>query len=282
MIEGLSEVVGRYEGVIFDLWGVLHDGRIAFPAARECLCNLKAINKTVALLSNSPRRSDIVAKRLESLGLTRDLYDYLHTSGEEVFLQLRDRSDEFHRNLGASCIDTSNGRFDGLLDGTGIEVVHSIDDASFVCASGPEDGLAPIAEYNARLADCARRGLPLLCVNPDYHVIEGGQLHLCAGAIARRYAELGGTVRYYGKPHPLVYERCLAAIAEHGHCNVLVIGDNLETDIRGGRQSALDTLLILGGIHSLEIHDINSREQRSILFQKYQECPHYCLPFARW
>lgn len=41
------------------------------------------------------------------------------------------------------------------------------------------------------------------------------------GLIGKAYAEMGGTVHYVGKPHPLVYEACFKALQV-----------NLSSDIR--------------------------------------------------
>ena len=69
LIKNLSEIVLNYDGYIVDLWGVLHNGREAFPAAVLALAELKKLHKKIVLLSNSPRRVRGVEKRLAEMGI---------------------------------------------------------------------------------------------------------------------------------------------------------------------------------------------------------------------
>ena len=56
----------------------------------------------------------------------------------------------------------------------------------------------------------AARAMPMICANPDIVIHRGETLIYCAGALARRYEELGGTVVYAGKPHAPIYDQALA------------------------------------------------------------------------
>ena len=87
----------------------------------------------------------------------------------------------------------------------------------------------------------------MICVNPDLLVIRLGQQEPCAGALAARYEAIGGRVRYFGKPHPEVYDLALAALALAPSC-VLAVGDGLATDIAGAAAADLDSVLITGGL----------------------------------
>ena len=80
--------------------------------------------------------------------------------------------------------------------------------------------------------------MPMICANPDIVIHRGETLIYCAGALARRYEELGGAVVYAGKPYPPIYDRALA-LAERARGapvdrrRVLAIGDGMKTDIAG-------------------------------------------------
>ncbi len=88
----------------------------------------------------------------------------------------------------------------------------------------------------------------MICANPDKAVVRHGRAELCAGALAARYAERGGTVHDFGKPHAEVYGLCLDALGIRERAKVLAIGDGLETDIRGARDAGIDSLLVTGGL----------------------------------
>src|SRR5579864_6025905 len=85
MIEGLSEIIDHYNGFIIDVWGVLTDGVNPFPLAIKALNKIKENNKTILLLTNSPRRTEDVVLKLEERGINRELYDYVLSSGELTY-----------------------------------------------------------------------------------------------------------------------------------------------------------------------------------------------------
>jgi HAD superfamily hydrolase (TIGR01459 family) len=90
----------------------------------------------------------------------------------------------------------------------------------------------------------------MICANPDVVVQRGERLIYCAGALARLYEEIGGSVIYYGKPHLPVFRAAVAAARQKGAGErPLVIGDNLETDIAGANRAGIDALFIAGGVH---------------------------------
>jgi ribonucleotide monophosphatase NagD (HAD superfamily) len=59
-------------------------------------------------------------------------------------------------------------------------------------------------------------------------------------------------VRWHGKPHPSVYDSCLALIGIAERRRILAIGDSLRTDIAGAAAAGIDSLLIAGGVHAAE------------------------------
>ena len=107
--------------------------------------------------------------------------------------------------------------------------------------------------------DLTRRQLVLLCVNPDIVVQRGGQLVYCAGALARLYEQLGGSTVYYGKPHVPIYDAALKLaheMAQVKDLRVVVLGDGLETDIRGANRAGHDAVFIADGIHGEDVREL--------------------------
>jgi HAD superfamily hydrolase (TIGR01459 family) len=89
----------------------------------------------------------------------------------------------------------------------------------------------------------------LVCVNPDLIVIEDGRTKPCAGSVAQEYAQQGGAVSYYGKPHEKTYDHVFEGLGNPPKEKVLMIGDSLYTDILGGNTYGIDTLLVNTGVH---------------------------------
>ena len=78
----------------------------------------------------------------------------------------------------------------------------------------------------------------LICTNPDLVVHRGNNEEYCAGSVAKVFENLGGKVIYFGKPYPEIYNNCVK-----GKKKVLAIGDNLNTDILGGKNFGIKTVL---------------------------------------
>jgi HAD superfamily hydrolase (TIGR01459 family) len=252
IVAGLSALAPRYDGYILDLWGVLHDGVHAYPGAAACLGELRRHGKGIVILSNAPRRAAEVARRTSELGLGPDLYDWLLSSGEEAWRHLRQRQDTWYAGLGRRVLCFMAGRDLGMLDGLDLEIVDDVAKADFLLALGVESANDRVEDFETALAAAARRRLKMVCANPDLEVVRGGVREICAGALARRYEELGGPVRYHGKPHASVYQACLARLGL-APARVLGVGDSLRTDIAGAIGAGIDSLLVTGGIHAEEL-----------------------------
>ena len=249
ILGGVSALAGRYDGYILDLWGVLHDGERPYPGALECLDRLAAAGKRLCLLSNAPRRLGPVVEILAAMGIGRERYHHLMTSGEAAFEALLGRECEWHAGLGPACLhlgpEHDRQLFEALPD---LRRVEDPAAADFVLATGPSTYDDIPEDYGPVMAACVRRRLPMVCANPDLEVMIGDRIVECAGALARRYAALGGEVRYHGKPHPPVYRRCFDLLGIPDRSRILAIGDTLHTDIAGAAAAGIDSALVTGGI----------------------------------
>ncbi len=254
-IISLDALAGRYDAVFCDLWGCLHDGVRAFPAAVDALRVFRAGGGRVLLLTNSPRPKASVEAQLARIGVPRDCWDEIASSGDAAQLALvtgavghrvhfigaeKDRS--FFTDLAP----------DVAAAATGPIAEVPLEEAEGIVCTGLRDDLTETpGDYRATLLAARVRGLPMLCANPDIVVHMGERLLWCAGALAEAYAREGGRVLYFGKPHPPVYDlarRRLAAILDRPDPQILCIGDGIDTDIRGGIAEGLDTLFLTGGI----------------------------------
>jgi len=249
-VDGVRSLADAYDGFLLDLWGVLYDGGTVFPAALDAMARLRDGGARLVILSNGPRRAAAVAARIETAGIPADSYDGVMSSGEEVWRLLRDPgADEWYGALGRRCFLLGPDSDRAMLDGLDLEEVGSADEADFILDLGPLDPRHTIADYEPMLTAAAAHGVPMVCANPDLVVHRLGRVEICAGTMAARYEELGGVVRWHGKPHPSVYRSGLALMPGIDTGRVLAVGDSFRTDILGANRAGLDSLLVTHGIH---------------------------------
>jgi len=286
MLGGLSAVADRYDGFILDLWGVLHDGVRPYPGVIDTLQQLKRRGKRAVILSNGPRRAASLARRTGEIGITSDLYDELHSSGEETWRLLKERPDPADAALGRRVFPIVPERDRDLLAGLDLEVVASPAAASFLLVTGLAHGAETVADYEQALCIGATHGRPMLCANPDLEVVRGGVRELCAGALAARYEALGGSAHYVGKPHPAVYQTCLAHLGSVARSRILAVGDSLRTDVAGAAGVGVDSLLVLGGIHAEELAGAADSHpdptELAAACAKAGQWPTYAVPAFTW
>jgi HAD superfamily hydrolase (TIGR01459 family) len=249
LLAGLRHCVARYDGFLIDLWGVLHDGAAPFDGAVDALRQLRTAGKKVVLLSNSSDNTPQAIKRLRGIGFGTELYDVLITSGALVGVALRDDSTLWlpgkHNKIfmiGASALAMQYNAQD-------LDLVTEPEDAGLIL----NGWYAATVEESVEWRDDMRRwialGLPMVCMNPDLEVIHLGAREACPGTFAAEYGRLGGRVHYYGKPYAPAYHAAVAAMGLPPTAKLAMIGDNMLTDIKGGTDFGIDTILIAGGVH---------------------------------
>ena len=249
LLRGLSEIAESFDHVLLDQWGVLHDGRALFSEACAALTELRRARKKVLVLSNSGKRAEANAERLARMGLARDAYDGMVTSGEASWrlMQRRDRP-PFDR-LGRRCLVATRDGDRSAVSGLPLVIVKEMAEADFILIAGLDEGVADLELWRPRLAEAAAMALPMICANPDFTMFTGTGLAPGPGSIARFYEELGGAVTYVGKPHAPIYEECLSALGNPAPRRVLAIGDSLHHDVGGGARMGMLTALVTSGIH---------------------------------
>lgn len=230
-----------------DVWGVLHNGHEAQPAAAHALARFRKERGRVVLLSNAPRPKRDLEEQFRRYGVPTDCYDAIVTSGIATRLDLAERSKARQLNM----FHLGPERDRGIFEGLDIALV-GIDAAEIVLDSGLfDDDRETPEDYRDRLAAMRARDLLMLCANPDWVVQRGGKLIWCAGALADHYEKLGGRVIYYGKPMRPIYD--LVRASAPGSRRMLAIGDGLRTDIKGANAAGLDALFIADGVHGEDI-----------------------------
>ena len=254
VIRGLRAIADRFDYVLLDQWGALHEGKALFPEAHDCVLALHAAGKPVLVLSNSGRRAVDNLHRLDRMGLPPETYDGVLTSGEVAWQGLRDGATAPFAGLGKVCFLVTRGGDRSVVEGLDLDIVRDIARADFILLGGLDDDLADLDAWRGPLTKAAARRTPMLCANPDLTMFgAGGALLPAPGALARAYETLGGKVAYIGKPHAPIFAAALDVLGHPPPERVLMIGDSLTHDILGGRSAGLLTLLITSGVHREEL-----------------------------
>jgi HAD superfamily hydrolase (TIGR01459 family) len=283
-IQGLGEIAGDYDLFLIDQWGVIHNGETPYDGAIDTLAELRALGRPIVILSNSARRAHVGVEKMDSMGIPRALYDHIVTSGEQAWQALRHRKDPFHAGLGRRCLLFSWGADRGLTGGgVDLDLVEAVAEADFILMAGTNR--EPLEHYEPVLQSALARDIPMICANPDLvSVTPDGELVICPGQIAHRYEEIGGFVRWHGKPHREVYEACFALFPDAKR--ILGIGDSLHHDIAGAAAAGIDSLFIAAGVHApalgIEWGEPPSPARLETVCTEIGQRPNYAGPVFRW
>lgn len=258
-LDRFAPLAERYDGFVLDLWGVIHDGVKPYPGAVETLRQLRRAGKRSVLLSNAPRRSGAAQAAMRAMDIPDDLYDGILTSGEAVHRALRDRTDPWFAALGRRMLHIGPERDRNVFDTLDLDEVHAPEQAEFVLNTGPDDHTPgqTVEDFVRLLRRCRAANLPMICANPDLEVIRGGVRVICAGALARDYAAMGGDVVSLGKPDPAIYRTVFDMLGIADRRRILAVGDALATDIAGAAAVGMDGAWVIGGIHAEALGAVN-------------------------
>lgn len=252
----ILELLDRYDGLLIDAFGVLIDGAGALPGAGALLAELARRRTPYAIVSNDSSRSRATfASRFASFGLTVAA-DRFVTSGTLIPDEIRRRGLHGARICVLGTADSEafvregGGRVIPLAPGMEIDALFVCDDDGTPFLEGMEIAISAVV----RAVRAGRR--PALVVpNPDLvYPKGGGEYGLTCGAMAaiielalgRLVPEATLAFDRLGKPEPHLMR---AAVAQLGVERVVMIGDQLETDIAGARAAGLDSALVAGVSH---------------------------------
>ena len=261
-VERLRDLIDGVDVVLSDIWGVVHNGLVAFPEACEALHNFRTQGGTVILITNAPRPADSVQRQLRKLGVADDTYDAIVSSGDLTRHFVADHPGQKIFWIGP---ERDSSIYRGL-DAT----LAPLEQADYVVCTGLFDDETESAEdYRAMMLQARAHQLTLVCANPDIVVERGDRLIYCAGAVAELYRELDGEVIFYGKPHRPIYERAMQLAAERNGqvpalSRVLAIGDSVRTDLAGAHGFGIDCLFVTRGIHAEDFEGIDQLDPASV------------------
>lgn len=274
-ITGLAEISGDYDVLFVDVWGVLHDGHSGYPGAAEALASARRHGTTVILITNSSSSVDAIIGKFDRIGISRDAWDAIMSSGE---LGLRHLTTTMAAAPVHVILEGAGPAWLGRLPNP---VAPSVHDAAVLLVTGMPfhtETKARASGLIQTLSTARKLGLVLICTDPDEIYPENGQIRLGPGWLARLYREVGGEVLEFGKPHSPIYREALRLAGQPEPEKVLAIGDNIKTDILGAANHGFASLLVLeGGVHG----DL-SPDAPGVHFTQHGAMPDYIAPRLSW
>jgi HAD superfamily hydrolase (TIGR01459 family) len=251
MTASLSTLAPNYDAVLSDVWGVLHNGVAAHPEACDALVRYRAQGGRVVLITNAPRPSPPIVDMLDALGVPREAYDALVSSGDMTRRML-----ENYRGGTIHYVGPPHEN-DSLFAGLDLALGPPEAALAVVVTDLDTDDDTP-EMYRDRIRLWLSHHLPLIAANPDRVVEHGDRLIYCGGALADLYEAQGGRILMAGKPYRPIYAEALrlaeAAVGRPlDKARVLAIGDSVRTDAIGAANFGLDLLFITGSIHAEEL-----------------------------
>jgi HAD superfamily hydrolase (TIGR01459 family) len=248
LLTSVEALAATSDAWICDIWGVMHNGVAPFLAAAAAAREFRRRGGTVCLLTNAPRPQGSVIEQMDGIGVPRDAWDAVVTSGDLTRALILERQDRRLFHLGPP-------RDGSIFEGLDVELIGPAAAKFVVCSGYYDDEVETPADYADMLAGLKANEAVMICANPDLVVERGHKLVYCAGALAEAYEAIGGKVIYAGKPHGPAYELAAATITKlRGRAvpksRILAIGDALRTDMAGAERFGARALFIGSALHA--------------------------------
>ncbi len=252
----VADLIDRYGGVLIDAFGVLVDGRGALPGADALLARLEQRSVPYLIVTNDASRRDATnAERFRRFGLAVTPQHFLSSGDLDRAPLRRARTGRRalprarHRRLAAA---GGRGGRPGVPDRRGRRLRRA-------CVVCDDDGFPFLDGINAALSALFRafdagRAVELVLPNPDllfpagdgaYGFTSGAIALLLETALARRYPDEPPRFTRLGKPHRPIFDEAARRL---GTGELLMIGDQLETDIAGALGAGIDAALVVTGV----------------------------------
>jgi HAD superfamily hydrolase (TIGR01459 family) len=250
----IDAVLDRYEVILFDAYGVLVHGAGPLPGAADLIARLNQAGRRYFVVTNdASKRPSTASQRFQGFGLAIDEAHVL-TSGLLLTPHFAAQA-----LIGARCAVLGPADSARYVEDAGGVVVPP-DETFDVLVIGDESGFPFIDWADAALSSLfasidAGRDVHLVVPNPDLiYPGGGGGFGFAAGTIANMF-EGALALRYpsrtdlrfvrLGKPNAPIFED---AVRRAGTTNAVMIGDQLETDIKGARAAGLDAVWVETGV----------------------------------
>lgn len=251
----LDSLKDRYDGFLFDAYGVLYDGKGLIESCVSTFRAFRAAGKACWILTNgSSRTLEETVSMYRRLGLSLEPEEIINSASllkgyyAEAGL-MGSRTAVLGTKSSAIYVEEAGGIVVDPLES---------DDYSVVVMANQTDYplLDTLEELLSQVISRVEKSLPvhLILTNPDliyphqtrrFGITAGSLALLLEAALAARLGVDAPQFVKLGKPFPRIFQE---AIKKAGSKNLLMIGDQLETDIRGAQNSGLDSVLVGTGM----------------------------------
>lgn len=283
-IVNVGKIINDYDAVIVGFDGVLSDGEAIKSEAIEALVEMKKRGKAIVLCSNSYMRVSALCDYFIQNKVPLKLFDAIITAGEILHYKLKSRQGECSE-LGTTYYKLGSSKDMSIFSWLDYQPVDDISQADFIYMESVETPEDTIEKYMPYLEHAASLGIPFVCAGNDTSSYKEGKISLAAGALAEQYAVLGGRIITIGKPSPIIMAYCMEVFPRTIEKErILVIGDNIATDIKGANLAGFGSVLISKGVHvnflgEGYISDVTKTRELSMNFDAY---PDYVISNLRW
>lgn len=286
--EGLSDISDSYQAVIFDQWGVLHNGKKAYEGVVDCLKELRSRKKVIILMSNYAMREKDNKDMLKKMGIGPSLYDKIYTCGEFIASGLEEKNAKPFSDLGNKCYSFHSEGGHEFLKGSDIEYVEDVADAEFVLITGWDKLDKPAPEYEKILKTVVQKGLQTIFALPDSRALLSPNYIMGPGILVRKLKEYGGVVYSVGKPYRPIFQKCVEFLQEKEIFpgQTVMVGDTMAHDMMGAHMSEIDSCFVRSGIHAGAFRNVQGPadvdNQLNILIAQYNVRPTYLIESVQW
>jgi NagD protein len=227
---------------LIDMDGVLVEGENAIPGAVEFIQRLiEGGHKYLILTNNSRYPPADLQHRLQSVGLNVETkHIFTSAMATAAFVQSQMPS-------GSAYVVGDTGLYQALAD-----VSYNLTDydPDYVILGETESYSYDKIIRAIRLLAAGAR---FIATNPDPSGPTEQGLTPACGAVAALIEKATGLSPYFvGKPNPFIMRSALRYLDEHSE-NAIMVGDRMNTDIKVGLESGLETILVLTGVTNLDL-----------------------------
>lgn len=259
-----------YDVFLFDLWGVIVEGRVAYPGVVEQINDLIKQRK-VFFVSNAPRPNYKVLQTLRGFGLESINKDMIITSGDVARNVVAESKITLGKGDEIAVYHLGSDRNDEILHDIPHKNTKSLDDADILLLTLYRDDHEDLNEFDDILEEAAKRNIITICANPDTTIPKQNTLRYCAGHFAEKIEKHGGNVIYTGKPRNEIYNKVFSYIPDVPKSRILMIGDTFETDILGAQNSGINSALVLTGNSQRHHGHVSDLDHKLELIKKAAE-----------
>lgn len=224
--------------VLADLDGVIYKGADAIPYAVESMNAIPSQIRVAYLTNNASRTDASVAQHLTELGL-RAAPDDVVTSPQAAVRLLAGLVP-----AGSKVLVVGGEGLTVEVEKGGFAVTRSAEDAPAAVIQGfsPDVGWKHLAEA----AFALQTGIPWVATNTDWTLPQArGTAPGNGTLVSAVHTAVGILPVVAGKPEVAIYEE---ALTRYGSRAALMIGDRLDTDIKGANRAGIPSVQVLTGI----------------------------------